>query len=46
VVLGTDHPAPWPTKGVDHVLETQGVSDAAKIAMLGGNLAKLLGIPD
>jgi aminocarboxymuconate-semialdehyde decarboxylase len=45
VVLGTDHPAPWPTKGVDHVLETQGVSDAAKIAMLGGNLAKLLRIP-
>src|ERR1700722_16527867 len=45
VVLGTDHPAPWPTKGVDHVLETQGVSDAAKIDMLGGNLAKLLRIP-
>jgi aminocarboxymuconate-semialdehyde decarboxylase len=45
VVLGTDHPAPWPTRGVDHVLETAGITDADKIAILGGNLSKLLNIP-
>ena len=45
VVLGTDHPAPWPAGGVDHVLETAGLSDADKIAILGGNLSKLLKIP-
>ena len=45
VVLGTDHPAPWPTTGVDHVLETPGLSDDEKFAILGGNLSKLLRIP-
>jgi aminocarboxymuconate-semialdehyde decarboxylase len=45
VVLGTDHPAPWPVRGVDHVLETTGLSDADKIAILGGNLSKLMRIP-
>ena len=45
VVLGTDHPAPWPVRGVDHVLETASLSDTDKIAILGGNLSKLLRIP-
>jgi aminocarboxymuconate-semialdehyde decarboxylase len=45
VVLGTDHPAPWPVRGVDHILETPGLTDDEKIAVLGGNLAKLLNIP-
>ena len=45
VVLGTDHPAPWPTTGVDHVLETPGLTDDEKFAILGGNLSKLLRIP-
>jgi aminocarboxymuconate-semialdehyde decarboxylase len=44
VVLGTDHPAPWPTKGVDDVLDAAGLSDEQKIAILGGNLSKLLRI--
>ncbi len=44
VVLGTDHPAPWPTKGVDDVLEAP-LSDEDKIAILGGNLARMLKIP-
>ena len=38
------HPAPWPTKGVDDVLDAP-LSDEDKIAILGGNLATLLKIP-
>ena len=44
VVMGTDYPFPWNTAPVDHILSIPGVSDADKIAMLGGTAAKLLGI--
>jgi len=44
VVLGTDFPTAWNSKGVDHVLNTQSLSDADKKAILGGNAAKLLRI--
>ena len=44
VVVGTDHPIPWQEKSVDHVLGTPGLSNAQKIAILGGTAAKLLGI--
>ena len=44
VVLGTDHPIPWQEKSVDHVLSTNTLSNADKIAILGGTAAKLLGI--
>src|SRR5580704_7068295 len=44
VVLGTDYPFPWNTAPVDHILSIPGISDADKIAMLGGTAAKLLGI--
>ena len=45
VVLGTDYPAAWPTRVIDHILETEGLTDAEKVAILGGNLTKYLGIP-
>lgn len=44
VVLGTDHPIPWEEHPVDHVMATTSLSDDEKIAILGGNAAKLLGI--
>ncbi len=42
VVLGTDHPIPWEQHPVDHVLNTTTLSDDDKIAILGGNAARLL----
>jgi aminocarboxymuconate-semialdehyde decarboxylase len=44
VLLGTDFPTEWNSKGVDHVLGTSTLSDADKKAILGGNAAKLLRI--
>ena len=44
VVMGTDYPFPWNTAPVDHILSIPGISDADKMAMLGGTAAKLLGI--
>ena len=44
IVLGTDHPIPWQDKGVDHILNTSSLTDAEKVAILGGTAAKLLGI--
>lgn len=44
VMLGTDFPYPWTTTSVDHVLTTPGLSDAERIAILGGNAAKLFSI--
>ena len=44
VVMGTDYPFPWNTAPVDHILSIPGLSDADKIAMLGGTAAKLLRI--
>jgi aminocarboxymuconate-semialdehyde decarboxylase len=44
VVMGTDYPFPWTSTSVDHILNTPGLSDADKVAMLGETAAKLLGI--
>ena len=43
--LGTDYPYPWSTTPVDQVFATPGLSDADRIAILGGNMCKLLKIP-
>jgi aminocarboxymuconate-semialdehyde decarboxylase len=44
LVLGTDFPFPWTKTAVDHVLDTPGLSDADRVAILGGTAARLLGI--
>jgi aminocarboxymuconate-semialdehyde decarboxylase len=46
VMLGTDYPFPWAKGGatVDVILNTPGLSDDDKRAMLGETAAKLLGI--
>ncbi|HKU94271.1 MAG TPA: amidohydrolase family protein, partial [Vineibacter sp.] len=44
IVMGTDYPYPWTSTSVDHILATPGLSDADRIAILGGTAAHLLGI--
>jgi aminocarboxymuconate-semialdehyde decarboxylase len=44
LVIGTDHPIPWQSGSVDHILNTPGFTDAERRAMLGETAAKLLGI--
>ena len=51
VMLGTDYPYPWTENGagtlgpVDHLFATGGLSDAQRVAILGGTAHKWLGIP-
>jgi len=44
LVVGTDFPYPWTTTQIDLILKTPGLSDADRVAILGGTAAKLLGI--
>ncbi len=44
LMLGTDYPYPWGNPAVDVVLQTPGLSDADKLAILGGTAAQLMGI--
>ena len=44
IVMGTDYPFPWTSTSVDHILGTPELSDADKVAMLGGTAMALLGI--
>ena len=44
LLVGTDYPYPWTKTAVDLVLATPGLSDAERVAMLGGTAARLLGI--
>jgi len=41
IVMGTDNPIPWELHPVDHVMATP-LSDAQRIAILGGNAERLL----
>ncbi len=44
IMMGTDYPYPWTSTAVDHILATPGLSDAERVAMLGGTAAELLKI--
>jgi aminocarboxymuconate-semialdehyde decarboxylase len=45
IMIGTDYAVPWVRNPVDHVLDTPGLSDADRIAILGGTAARLLRLP-
>src|SRR4030095_8520287 len=36
IVMGTEYTFPWTSSSVDHILGTPGLSDAERVAMLGG----------
>ncbi len=44
IVMGTDYPFPWTSTSVDHVMGTPELSDADKVAILGGTAMTLLRI--
>ena len=44
IMIGTDYPFPWTSTEVDLVLNTPGLTDDERIAILGGTAAMLLGI--
>jgi predicted TIM-barrel fold metal-dependent hydrolase len=44
VMLGSDHPFVWEQHPVDHIFATTTLSDDEKVAILGGNAAKVLGL--
>ena len=46
IVLGTDHPIPWEQHPVDHVFATNTLTDKQKVAILGGNAARLFGLKE
>jgi aminocarboxymuconate-semialdehyde decarboxylase len=45
LVIGTDYAVPWVKGPVDHVLNTPGLTDDERIAILGGNAARLMKLP-
>ena len=44
VVIGTDHPIPWEEYPVEHVMSTPGLTNSQRVAILGGNAVRLLGL--
>jgi aminocarboxymuconate-semialdehyde decarboxylase len=44
IMMGTDYPFPWVDAPVDHVLNTPGLTDVQREAILGGTAVKLLGL--
>ena len=44
IMIGTDYPFPWTHTEVELVMNTPGLTDDERIAILGGTAARLLGI--
>ena len=44
VMIGTDHPIPWEADPVGHVMATPGLSDDERLAILGENAIRVLGL--
>ncbi|HZR60256.1 MAG TPA: amidohydrolase family protein [Xanthobacteraceae bacterium] len=44
IVIGSDHPIPWEEHPVDRIFATTMLSDDDKVAILGGNAARLFGL--
>lgn len=44
IMIGTDYPFPWTSTEVDLVMNTPGLSDDQRVAILGGTAQRLLGI--
>jgi len=44
IMIGTDYPFPWTSTEVELVMNTPGLTDEDRIAILGGTAARLLGI--
>lgn len=44
IMVGTDHPIPWEDDPVGHVMATPELSDDDRLAILGGNAIRVLGL--
>jgi len=44
IMLGSDHPYPWQDRPVDHIMATTSLRDDEKVAILGGNAARVFGL--
>ena len=44
IFMGTDYPFPWTSVSVNHILNAPGLRDDDRVAILGGNAMKLLGM--
>ena len=44
IMIGTDYPFPWTNTEVDLVMNTPGLTDDQRVAILGGTAQRLLGI--
>jgi aminocarboxymuconate-semialdehyde decarboxylase len=44
IMIGTDHPIPWEEDPVTHVMSTPELSDDDRLAILGENAIRVLGL--